>query len=193
MAGRLDDASLAVDTKVRGASPRDQRALLADRVAQRQRFPRSAPKTRCTCRTSGLKPYEEAGDLRRHPDDRRQERLRHGVVRPRLAARHGQRVLRGRHHSKSRPPASRASPRRRRNDVDVDSEGRGASRRAWSHTHAWHAASNYNTQLDALAYDSGASKVHTLCDAGFTLGGVDAPLFFNALGSATGASSLIGA
>jgi flagellar hook-associated protein 1 FlgK len=50
---------------------------------------------------------------------------------------------------------------------------------------------NYNTQLDTLAYEV-VQQVNTLHDAGFTLGGVDAPPFFNALGSSADAASLIG-
>ena len=48
----------------------------------------------------------------------------------------------------------------------------------------------YRTQLDALAYEV-VQQVNTLHDAGFTVGGVDAPPFFQPLASAAGAASLI--
>jgi flagellar hook-associated protein 1 FlgK len=48
----------------------------------------------------------------------------------------------------------------------------------------------YRTQLDALAYEV-VQQVNTLHDAGFTVGGVDAPPFFQPLASATGAASLM--
>lgn len=49
---------------------------------------------------------------------------------------------------------------------------------------------DYNNRLDALAYEV-VQRVNTVHDAGYTLGGVDAPPFFQALGSVTDAASLI--
>jgi flagellar hook-associated protein 1 FlgK len=48
----------------------------------------------------------------------------------------------------------------------------------------------YKTQLDDLAYGV-VTQVNTLHDAGYTLGGVDAPNFFTPLASAAGAASLM--
>ncbi len=48
----------------------------------------------------------------------------------------------------------------------------------------------YRSQLDALAYEV-VQQVNTLHDAGFTLGGVDAPPFFQPLAAPAGAASLI--
>jgi flagellar hook-associated protein 1 FlgK len=49
---------------------------------------------------------------------------------------------------------------------------------------------SYRSQLDTLAYEV-VNQVNTLHDAGFTLGGVDAPPFFQPLGAPAGAAQLI--
>jgi len=48
----------------------------------------------------------------------------------------------------------------------------------------------YRTQLDTMAYEL-VNQVNTLHDAGFTLGGVDAPPFFQPLASSANAAALI--
>jgi flagellar hook-associated protein 1 FlgK len=49
---------------------------------------------------------------------------------------------------------------------------------------------DYKSQLDTIAY-SVTQQVNTLHDAGYTLGGVDAPPFFQALGAPANAAKLI--
>jgi flagellar hook-associated protein 1 FlgK len=185
MAGRLDDASLDVDSKVRGAV--EEINALATQIASLNAKISSVGTEGALHlrdeRTEALKKLATFVDIQTTEDKDGNVTVSFGLGSPLVTGSESYKV-----GITEEPTTGFARITSAGNDVtNLVKGGRLAG--------LIHARDtlipNYNTQLDTLAYEV-VQQVNTLHDAGFTLGGVDAPPFFNALGSATDAAETIG-
>jgi flagellar hook-associated protein 1 FlgK len=186
MAGRLDDASLDVDTKVRGAV--EEINALASQVASLNAKISSVSTENALHlrdeRTEALKKLATFVDIQTTEDKNGSVTVSFGLGSPLVTGNESYKV------GILEEPTTGFARITSALGNDVTGQVTGGRLAGLIHTRDT-LIPNYNTQLDALAYEV-VQQVNTLHDAGFTLGGVDAPPFFNALGSATDAAELIG-
>jgi flagellar hook-associated protein 1 len=185
MAGRLDDASLDVDTKVRGAV--EEINALASQIASLNAKISSVSTENALHlrdeRTEALKKLATFVDIQTTEDKNGSVTVSFGLGSPLVTGNEAYKV-----GILEEPSTGFARITSAGNDVtNLVQGGRLAG---LIHTRDT-LLPNYNTQLDTLAYEV-VQQVNTLHDAGFTLGGVDAPPFFNALGGVADAAEMIG-
>jgi flagellar hook-associated protein 1 FlgK len=184
MAGRLDDASLDVDTKVRGAVE-EINALTTQIASLNAKISSVSTENALHLRderTEALKKLATFVDIQTTEDKNGSVTVSFGLGSPLVTGNESYKV------GITEEPTT-GFARITSAGIDVTTSLKGGRLAGLVYTRDT-LLPNYNTQLDTLAYTV-VQQVNTLHDAGFTLGGVDAPVFFNALGSATGAAKVI--